>query len=295
MTKILLTGATGFLGSHLLESFVSQGFDVIILKRSTSNTWRINHLLNKIKSYNLDQVSLGIVFKEVNPTIIIHTACSYGRSNESIVDIVNTNLVFGLQLMEEGIKNNVKTFINTDSLLPKNVNDYSLSKGQLSDWLQKYAEQIQVVNLKIEHMYGPGDDKKKFIPWLVNQLLNCNDDILLTSGIQKRDFIHIDDVVTAYNVVLEKAPTLEQWNEFDVGSNSFTEVKDVVLQIARKIEHIRTNSIVSRLKFGALSYRPNDCMEPCLNNKSLVKLGWNHTTNVHEGIGNYVDILLKDF
>ena len=56
--RILLTGATGFLGSHLLESFISQGFDVSILKRSTSNTWRINHLLEKVRIYNLDEIDL---------------------------------------------------------------------------------------------------------------------------------------------------------------------------------------------------------------------------------------------
>jgi len=39
--KILLTGATGFLGSHLLENFITLGFDVAILKRSTSDDWRI--------------------------------------------------------------------------------------------------------------------------------------------------------------------------------------------------------------------------------------------------------------
>lgn len=47
---ILLTGATGFLGSHLLERFFREGHKIIILKRSFSNTWRIDHILNKIVS-----------------------------------------------------------------------------------------------------------------------------------------------------------------------------------------------------------------------------------------------------
>jgi nucleoside-diphosphate-sugar epimerase len=51
---ILLTGATGFLGSYLLESFISLNFNVIILKRSTSSTLRINHLLNNVTYYNVD-------------------------------------------------------------------------------------------------------------------------------------------------------------------------------------------------------------------------------------------------
>ena len=86
--KILLTGATGFLGSHLLESFIHQGFDVSILKRSTSDTWRISHLIEKIKSYNIDEATINSIMREASPEIIVHTACSYGRKNESLTIIV---------------------------------------------------------------------------------------------------------------------------------------------------------------------------------------------------------------
>jgi nucleoside-diphosphate-sugar epimerase len=49
--KILLTGGTGFLGSHLLESFISNGIEVAILIRSKSDSWRISHLFQKVKVY----------------------------------------------------------------------------------------------------------------------------------------------------------------------------------------------------------------------------------------------------
>ncbi len=51
--KILLTGASGFLGSHLLESFIYKGFDVAVLIRSTSDLWRISHLLDNVKVYDI--------------------------------------------------------------------------------------------------------------------------------------------------------------------------------------------------------------------------------------------------
>ncbi len=291
METILLTGATGFLGSHLLESFISQRFDVVILKRSTSDTWRIDHLLKKIKSYNIDQVPMEIVFEEVKPTIIVHTACSYGRSNESIVDIVNTNLIFGLQLMEEGIKNKVQTFINTDSLLPRSVNDYSLSKAQLSDWLQKHSNQIQVVNFKIEHMYGPKDDTKKFLPWLISEMINSTDNINLTSGIQKRDFIYISDVAAAYDLVLKKRNSLPYWSQFDLGTNVFTEVKEFVLTMTKELEKSNKSKIASRLKFGVIPYRTGDIMMPELDNTNLIGLGWKPKVTIKEGIPK----LLKSF
>lgn len=284
MAKILLTGATGFLGSHLLESFVSKGHEVTVLKRSTSDTWRIDHLLHKIISFNTDQVNLKTIFQEIKHDIVVHTACSYGRKNESLLDIVNSNLIFGLDLLEESINSNVNTFINTDSLLPRNLNDYSLSKAQFTDWLQKCSDKIQVVNFKIEHMYGLKDDTKKFLPWLINEMINGIDDISLTSGIQKRDFIYISDVVTAYDLVIQKRQSLPSWNVFDIGTNVFTEVKDFVLKIANKLEISYNTQIVSRLKFGAIPYRSGDIMLPHLDNRKLIELGWNPKVAVIDGI-----------
>jgi CDP-paratose synthetase len=282
--KILLTGATGFLGSHLLESFISQGFEVSILKRSTSNTWRINHLLEKVRIYNIDEVGLDKIFIEIKPEIILHTACTYGRNRESLSQILNTNLIFGINLLEESINNKVKSFINADSLLPRNLNDYSLSKAQFTEWLQKYSNQIQVINFKIEHMYGVKDDNKKFLPWLINEMINGSDEINLTSGIQKRDFIYISDVVAAFDLVLQNRKILPSWNVFDIGTNTFTEVRELVIKITSILEKEHNKVIMPRLNFGSIPYREEDIMIPNLDNKKIIELGWNHQVNIDDGV-----------
>jgi len=76
---ILLTGPTGFLGSHLLQALLNEGYKVIILKRSFSDTWRINHLLDNLKSYDINKTPLEKPFEENKIDIIIHTATNYGR------------------------------------------------------------------------------------------------------------------------------------------------------------------------------------------------------------------------
>jgi CDP-paratose synthetase len=282
--KILLTGATGFLGSHLLESFISKKFEVYIIKRSTSNVWRIAHLLDKIKIYDIDKITLESVFEDIKPEIIIHTACNYGRKNESLIDILNSNLIFSINLLEESIKNNVKTFINTDSLLPRNISDYSLSKAQFTDWLKKRSNKIQAINLKIEHMYGLKDDNNKFIPWLIQEMLSNGESISLTSGIQKRDFIYITDIINAYNLIIKKSESLSNWNEFDIGTSVFTEVKEFVLMLALSLEKYHNKVIVSRLKFGSISYRKEEIMIPDLNNAKLIELGWDYKVGIKSGI-----------
>ncbi len=290
---ILLTGSTGFLGSHILKALIEMNFDVIILKRTTSDTSRIKNQLEKGKVYNVDCTDFTTIFSESNVDIVINTVCSFGRKSESTTDVVNTNLLFSLTLLEAAVKHNVKTFINTDSLLSRNVNSYTLSKSQFVEWLQFFSEKIQVVNLRIEHIYGPGDDVKKFLPWLVDQMLNSDQDVSLTSGIQKRDFIYIYDVIAAYMLVIKKRTTLSsKWSEFHVATNSFVAVKDVILIIASELERRRKLDITSRLKFGTIPYRPNDSMKPSNNNNSLIELGWSPSVSVNEGIIKYVNDLL---
>lgn len=279
-----MTGSTGFLGSHLLESFISQGFDVSILIRSTSNTWRIDHLLEKVKVFKTDELNLSLIFKEFKPDLIVHTACSYGRRNESLADIVKSNLIFGIDLLQESINFNVKSFINTDSLLPRNLNNYSLSKAQFADWLKVHSSQIKIINFKIEHIYGIKDDKKKFIPWLVDEMMNGDGLINLTSGIQKRDFIYISDVTNAFNVIINKISLLQEWNEFDLGTNTFTEVREVIRKLATMLENKYNKIIVPRLNFGAIPYRDGDIMIPKLDNKKLVDLGWEAKVSIDDGL-----------
>ena len=75
MKTILITGATGFLGSHIAEELINQGFNVIALKRSTSNLWRCNGFSDKIKwiySDNLINAEPEII--KCNPDILIHAA-----------------------------------------------------------------------------------------------------------------------------------------------------------------------------------------------------------------------------
>jgi len=290
---VLLTGATGFLGSYLLDALIAEGYEVVILKRSFSDTWRIKYLLDRVKSYDVDKVPLEKTFKDNKINIVMHTATNYGRKGEKVYDIVETNILFSLRLVEIATFFKTDTFFNTDTLLYKYLNNYTLSKKQFVEWLKLFSDQIRIVNLKIEHMYGPKDDSNKFVTWLINEMINEKDEIRLTKGEQKRDFIYISDVVSAYLTVLRNYEKLNSFNEFDVGTGNFITIKDFVIKTKEIIEGILSKKIKSYLNFGALPYREGEFEEINEDLSGLFGLGWKPSFKLDEDLNKTIKYHLE--
>jgi nucleoside-diphosphate-sugar epimerase len=280
--KLLVTGATGYLGSHIIRALLIKGHEIIILKRSFSNTTRINDITNKLKLYNVDTDSIDKPFEE-NPRIdaIIHTATSYGRLDEKDSVVLETNTLFPLKLLEEATIRKVKTFINTDSSLPRFINPYSLAKKQFKDWGKMYAKQkkIKFLNLKLEHFYGPEDDETKFISWVIKSCQQNVKELKLTSGEQERDFIYIDDVVQAYFLIINKITTFqESYNEVEIGSGETVSIKQLV-----KMIHQITDS-QTKISFGAIPYRLNEVMHSQADTSVINNLGWTPRISLKNGL-----------
>jgi CDP-paratose synthetase len=200
------------------------------------------------------------------------------------MEVVESNLTFALRVLETAILFNTATFFNTDTLLPKFLNNYSLSKHQFTEWLKQLSEKIQCINFRIEHIYGPKDDKTKFVPWLLDQMINSREEIKLTLGLQKRDFVYIDDVVSAYMLLLNQTGTLPIWNEFDVGTNQLVTIKEFILSLQTIVKISLNINVEGRLNFGAIPYRAREIMEPVVNNFALVQAGWQPKMTLTDGL-----------
>jgi len=288
MPRILLSGASGFLGSHLLQALLAKGYKVVILKRSTSDIWRIKHILDQVVSYDVDKQAVETAFEEQRIDIVIHTACHYGRFESSIDEIVESNLTFGLKILDASLKYKIDTFFNTDTLLEKKLNSYALSKAQFVEWLHQSASDIQVINLKLEHMYGKNDDTSKFVPWVLSQLQANSSEIALTKGEQQRDFIYIDDIIAAYLLLLERVSDLSGFSEFDVGTGRLITVKSFVKKLLSTYE-VNCGKSSTKLNFGAIPYRGGEVMKVKLDNQPLIRLGWNVTVDLETGLKKIVE------
>ena len=296
---ILLTGATGFLGSHLLEALTRKGLNVVILKRTTSNTWRINPLLARVRSYNIDTQPVHLAFEQQSIDAIIHTACCYGRKNESLSQVIEGNLNFGLKVLEAGISFGTKTFINTDTffnsegVFQQYLGSYTLSKRQFLDWLRLYSEKIQVVNLKLQHIYGNRDEPTKFIPWLISQLKQKAPSVKMTKGEQLRDFIFVDDVISAYLTALYFSANLPNFSSLDVGSGVQTSIREMT-ELIRDVFIEKTGSNCTEFSFGALPYHPGEIMSACADISPLKRLNWNPKHSLRDGVNKIISLETKE-
>jgi len=285
--KILLTGVTGFLGSHLAKVMLSDGYEVVALKRISSSLRRIEPIINDINIIDIEGLDFDGLFRDIgNVDAIIHTATCYGRNKESVSEIFSANTEFPLRLLDAGNRAGVRLFVNTDTILDKYLNLYALSKNQLLQWGRYFSmhEKMRFWNIRLEHFYGPDDDPTKFTAYVINSCLGNVPELKLTKGEQKRDFIYIDDVVSAYMVLLEKIDSCNNvFVEYDVGSGRSISVREFV-ETAHRLAGSST-----RLAFGALPYREGEVMHSEADISELSALGWRCHFDIEAGLNQVIN------
>ena len=277
---IFLTGATGYLGSHILAQLVGCGYQVYCLKRKSSNLWRVESIASKVSWVDLEMIDFNSFFAEKKVELILHCATDYGRKKTDPIQTVEANLILPLKMLHAAVTQGVPYFLNTDTVLDKRINNYSLSKQQFVEWLETYADKIVSVNVALEHFYGPNDDASKFVTYIIQSLLDNVPEIPLTEGHQKRDFIHIDDVVNAFMKLIDSRKTLSmKFYRFEVGSGKPVEIREFISMVKRL-----SGNKHSHLNFGAIPYRKNEVMFSCVDTSGLEKLGWKPEISLEEGI-----------
>jgi nucleoside-diphosphate-sugar epimerase len=290
-TKVLITGVTGFLGSNLAKIMIDRGYDVVAIKRKSSSLKRIEALLSRIHLYDLETSDFSHIFQSHEKIeVVIHTATCYGRNNETTLDIFNANTSFPLRLLDAASRAKVSKFINTDTILDKYLNLYSLSKNHLLEWGKFYSmhKMIEFINMRLEHFYGPGDDSSKFTSYVIENCISNTPSLKLTLGKQCRDFIYIDDVVSAYLTVITKKNLTEKWfTEYEVGSGDSITIRKFV-ETVHKISDSKTH-----LEFGAIPYRKGEVMNSQADVSALKALGWRCDVNLENGLKQTIKIANK--
>lgn len=287
--NLLITGASGFLGSALAIRFAGMQHEVSLLAREDSNLHRLgNTSIFKIGRCDTD-LEINQFICHVSPDVIIHAASCYGRGGESYLEMLDSNVRFGVAILNS-VKNLEKkiAFINAGTALSEDVSFYAFTKIQFEKLVSFIAKtsipHIQFINVKLQHMYGPGDDESKFSTYVVHACKNNVQSLPLTSGEQRRDFIYIDDVVDAYVKILDNLTEFDDCQKIELGSGVALRLRDFVETV-----HRLTNS-TTELLFGTIPYRENDAMTMVANIRTLKDLGWVPQFNIETGIKKIIEM-----
>jgi len=289
---ILIIGANGFVGSHVLDALLSSNSaEIVITRRSSSNFQNISHIPFKdIKVFNLNEHDIPHLFKKYPIDTIINTAISYGRNKLSSIDVLESNLILPIRMIEEGIKHKLKCFVNADSYFNKNnlsyshLLNYSVSKRSLLIWLKYYSSSIKIINLMLEHVYGPRDSEEKFVAKIINDVaVKQIEKFDMTHGHQLRDFIYVKDVARAFVRTLEISRVLDfGFREYEVGTGKCTQLREFA-EIIRRLSKSNTH-----LNFGAIPYRRDEIMSSYADNRELINLGWSPEFQLEQGLREMV-------
>lgn len=288
--RVLITGATGFLGGALVRACLAAGMDVVAARRPHSPVDRLADVADRVTFHDVSDDGLDAALGTATPCdAIIHAATCYGRNGEAWTAVFEANTRFPLRLLERAVARGVGTFINIDTVLDPQVNAYALSKRQFADWGRLaacHSPALRFVNVRLEHIYGPGDDASKFVTHIIRRCLANAESIPLTEGLQRRDFIHVSDAVAGLRQLLEVGhggllPT--GWSEFDLGSGEAVRLRDLV-ELVHRLSASRAG-----LQFGALPYRANESMESVADTAALRALGWQCRIPLAEGLKQTID------
>jgi nucleoside-diphosphate-sugar epimerase len=301
--RILVTGAHGFIGSHLTRALLEEGYEVGILRRKTSDLSRIRDLENHISHHPADlrdPASVQSAIGESGPDAIIHLATYYAVEHrpDEIGVMMDTNVKGTIALLDASQAGRIALFLNTstcavyremetplgeaDGLSPQNL--YALTKLQAEEACRFYSERLGVpaATLRLFPPYGPADNERRLIPYAIRTLL-CDQDVRLTTGTQKWDFVYVDDIVSAFLAALRQPEKAASAGMMNVATRDPRSVREVVTRI-REMTGSKGN-----LLWGAVPHRRNEVWYNSGSPERIRSvLGWEPRVSLDEGLARTI-------
>ena len=214
--KIIITGSTGYIGSHLSQYWSNKGHEIHHIVRPQSNIKNLqkNYPQEQIHTHNGEQACINYILTNIQPDIVIHLASMIIKQHKSqeLTQLINSNILFGSQLLEATANNKIRNFINTGTIWQcannqtyNPLNLYAATKQAFEDIVDYYVQHqnINVITLRLSDTYGIGDPRPKIINLLL-KLEKSGKTLDMTIGKQLLSLVHIDDVISAYDCVLKE-------------------------------------------------------------------------------------------
>ena len=269
--NVIVTGASGFIGKQVTKGLLAENFRVFAITRQPSQPYELSGLVwTSWERYK------EVISSEYDVFAVLNLATTYGHGNESRPEIFKCNVTQPLELFSYAMLLGAKKIISADTFFGKPEYDYQhlrsyiKSKNKLVDATKKLItnKDITFINLRLEHVFGANDGPNKFVSKLIKDFQVKANNVALTDGMQKRDFIYISDVVGAFMSVMNHV-FRAGFIEYEVGTGKSIELKQFCLALADAF-----GVSAEILHFGALNQRTNEIMNSTADIKALTSIGW---------------------
>jgi nucleoside-diphosphate-sugar epimerase len=270
--KILVTGASGFIGQNLVKVLQAKKYEIHCIVRTHSDLSGID---SKVKIFKYDENidSLIKYFTQENFDGVIHLASLFlaSHTKDDISKLLSSNIKFGTELLESCKVNGTKWFINTgtfwqnyenESYNPMNL--YAATKEAFESIAKYYTQTSDVIftTIKLNDTFGPNDTRNKvFNLW--NKIAKTGETLEMSAGEQIIDISYIDDVVLAYEVLIAHL-TSAQKEAFKNKTFAVKSKERMSLKELSKVYEEATNTRLN-IEWGARPYREREVMNPWEN------------------------------
>jgi nucleoside-diphosphate-sugar epimerase len=296
--NVLVTGAAGFIGSHLTRLMLSEGHAVTAVLSSSTQTKRIQDLLPRLTIIACDvgdRIEIQRRLCDAPPDVCIHLAWR-GWSGPSLAAEENlTSLAASLEFLRAMADIGCPRYVGIGTCfeyepqsapmsevtptLPRDL--YGVCKHALSVAAQKTADitRMQVAWARVFLVYGPHDDERRLVPSVALSLIR-GEVAQTTLGEQVRDVLHVEDAASAIWAVARSQHT----GPVNVASGSPIAVADIVRRISVLVGQ------PEQLRIGALAYRQGE--PPFLvANVAVLRdvIGWRPKFDLEAGLSNAID------
>ena len=311
MSKILVTGGAGFIGSHIVDKLVESAENpskiIIVDNLSTGKKENINENAKFYHADILSKETVETIFEIEKPQIVIHTAAQV-MLRESLKDPITDakiNILGTINVLEACRKSGVKKIIYTstggarvgnpiylpvDEKHPINpVSPYGISKYTAENYVQAYNQLYgpDYLIFCFGNVYGPRDDPatKRVIPSFLEKMLNGESPIIFGDGSQTRDFIYVEELAEFIVNSIDKNPNNKL---FYLANGTEISIKEI-FQILKELTGFSGNPhYVEEIK--------GEVKEIYLDTSLAKKeLGWEPKVSIREGLEKTVEHFKKKY